>query len=219
MAVPRSVHHSCLRSFAALGCMTVAALMWMPFSSQLVFVPPAWTGRAQCSLGKLSVTATSMAEQTMKQEDLVANAVAAAAFDLWAEEYPTAAKSGTFMGQHVSRQHVADRVNLLQDALSLDWAQVLGLVRADSRVLFVLSSKHVQQALSALETEVGSHDTAIDIIMSQPTLLLAERSRIQGKGKMLKGMASFSNVARPLYRAIKKSGIFPEPLEWDFGLP
>jgi len=196
----------------------VAALMCMPFRNQLVFVPPASTGSAQRSVGKLSVTATSMAEQTVKQ-DLVANAVATAAFDLWAEEYPAAAKSGTFMGQHASRQHIAERVNLLQDALSLDWAQVLGLVRADSRVLFVLSSKHVQQALSALETEVGSHDTAIDIIMSQPTLLLAERSRIQGKGKMLKGMASFSNVARPLYRAIKKSGIFPEPLEWDFGLP
>merc|ERR1719210_1294467 len=161
---------------------------------------------------------TSMAEQTLER-DIVANAVAAAAFDLWAEEYRAAAKSGTFMGQPASREHIADRVNLIQDALSLDWAQVLALVRADSRVLFVRSSKHAQQALSALETEVGSHDTAIDIIMSQPTLLLAERSRIQGKGKMLTGMASFSNIARPSYRAIKKSGIFPEPLEWDFGLP
>merc|ERR1712156_34796 len=105
-------------------------------------------------------------------------------------------------GQHASRQHIADRVNLIQDALSLDWAQVLGLVRADSRVLFVLSSKHAQQALSALEAEVGSRDTAIDIIMSQPTLLLAERSRIQGNGKLLQGLAGIANVARPIYRAI-----------------
>jgi hypothetical protein len=198
--------------------MTVAALIWTPFSNQLVFVPPASPGNAQRSLGKVSVTATSMAEQTTNQ-DIVVNAVAAAAFDLWAEEYPAAAKSGTFMGQHASRQHIADRVNVLQDALSLDWAQVLGLVRADSRVLFVLSAKHAQQALSAVEAEVGSYDTAIDIIMSQPTLLLAERSRIQGKGKLLQGMAGISNVARPIYRAIKKSAIFPEPLEWDFGLP
>jgi hypothetical protein len=198
--------------------MTVAALVWAPFSNQLAFVPPASTGSAQRSLGKVSVTATSMAEPTMKR-DLVANAVAAAAFKLWAEEYPAAAKSGTFMGQHASRQHIVDRVHLLQDALSLDWAQVLSLVRADSRVLFVQSAAHAQQAFSALETEVGNYDTAIDIMMSQPMLLLAERSRIQGKGKLLQGMAGISNVARPIYRAIKKSAIFPEPLEWDFGLP
>merc|ERR1719507_2687952 len=176
--------------------MTAAALMWTPFSSQLVFVPPASTVRAQRSLGKISATATSMAEQTMKQ-DLVANAVAAAAFDLWAEEYPTAAKSGIFMGQHASRQLIAERVNLLQDALSLDWAQVLGLVRADSRVLFVLSATHAQRAFSALKTEVGSHDAAIDVVMNQPTLLLAEPSRIQGKGELLQAMSGISNVARP----------------------
>jgi len=149
----------------------------------------------------------------------VANAVAAAAFDLWAEEYPTAAKSGTFMGQHASRQHVADRVNLLQDALRLEWAQVLGLVRADSRVLFVLSAKHVDQAFSALKTEVGSRDGAIEILMNQPTLLLADSSRIQGKGELLQTMAGISNVARPFSRAFRKAAIFPEPLEWDFGLP
>jgi hypothetical protein len=197
--------------------MTVAALLWAPINDRHAFVVPTLPS-AQHSLGKVSVTATSLAEQTRKH-DIVANAVAAAAFDFWAEEYPAAAKSGTFMGQHASRQHIADRVNLLHDALSLDWAQILGLVRADSRVLFVLSAKHVQQAFSAIKTEVGSHDTAIDIIMSQPTLLLAERSKIQGKGKFVQGMASISNAARPIYRAIKKSSIFPEPLEWDFGLP
>merc|ERR1719336_2015621 len=182
----------------------VAALMCMPFRRQLVFVPLASTGSAQRSVRKLSATATSMAEQTVKQ-DLVASAVATAAFDLWAEEYPAAAKSGTFMGQHASREHIADRVNLLQDALSLDWAQVLGLVRADSRVLFVLSATHAQRAFSALKTEVGSHDAAIDIVMNQPTLLLAEPSRIQGKGELLQAMAGISNVARPIYSAIKKS--------------
>jgi len=193
-------------------------LVWTPFSNQLAFVPPSSTESAHRSLGKVSLTATSMAEQTMKQ-DLVANAVAAAAFNLWADEYPTAARSGKFMGQHATRKHIVDRVNLLQDALSLEWAQVLGLVRSDSRVLFVQSAKHAQQAFAAVKAEVGSHGTAIDIIMNQPTLLLADKLKIHGKGEFLQAMAGFSSVARPFYRAIKKSEIFPEPLEWDFGLP
>jgi len=192
--------------------------MWAVLSNRLAFVPQSSTGSAHRSLGKVSVTATSMAEQTMKQ-DLVANAVAAAAFNLWAEEYPTAARSGKFMGQHATRKHIVDRVNLLQDALSLDWAQVLGMVRADSRVLFVQSAKHAQQAFAAVKAEVGSHGAAIDIIMNQPTLLLADKTTIHGKGDFLQAMAGFSSVARPIYRAIKKSEIFPEPLEWDFGLP
>lgn len=153
------------------------------------------------------------------EQDLVANAVASAAFNLWADEYPAAAKAGTFMGQHASRQHIARRVKLLQNALSLDWAQVLGLVRTDSRVLFASSANHIQQVICVLERELGGRDAAMDVVMNQPTVLLAGVSRMQGKGEWLKTMADLSSVARPFYRAIRNSAIFPEPLEWDLGLP
>jgi len=153
------------------------------------------------------------------EQDLVANAVASAAFNLWADEYPAAAKAGTFMGHHASRQDVANRVKLLHDVLSLDWPQVLGLARTDSRVLFVSSANHVQQVVSVLERELGGHDAAMDVVMNEPTILLAGVSKIQGKGEWLKTMADLSNVARPVYRAMRKSAIFPEPLEWDLGLP
>jgi len=155
----------------------------------------------------------------MMEQDLVANAIAMAAFNLWADEYQAAAKAGTFMGQPASREHVANRVKVLRDVLSVDWAQVLGLVRTDSRVLFASSANHVQQAFSVLEKELGGRDAAMEVVMNQPTLLLADVSQMQGKGEWLQTMAGLSNVARPFYRAVRKSAIFPEPLEWDLGLP
>jgi len=192
--------------------------MWTHVGTQCVLVPPASTPRSRRRIGKQAVAVTSVRGQMMEQ-DLVANAVASAAFNLWAAEYPAAAKAGTFMGQHASRQHIANRVKLLQDALNLDWAQVLGLVRTDSRVLFVSSANHIQQVVFVLERELGGRDAAMDVVVNQPAILFAGVSTMHGKGEWLKTMADLSNAARPFYRAIRMSAIFPEPLEWDLGLP
>lgn len=215
MALRASAYCSRCKAYAALICMAALTFMWTHMGRQCVFVLPVSTPRARHSVGRHSLAATPTTGQMMKH-DLVANAVAAAAFNLWADEHPATAN---FMGRHASRQHIAYRVKLLQAALGLDWAQVFGLVRADSRVLFVSSAKHVQQAFDVLEKELGGRDAALQIVMNQPTILLADTSKIQGKGDWLRTMALLSKVSQPFYREIRKSAIFPKPLGWDFGLP
>lgn len=150
--------------------------------------------------------------------DLVRDAVATAAYELWAAEYPQAVVDGHFFGQPMSLESVAERVSALKLGLQIDWAQVLGLVKADSVVLFAGSEEQIGEAFTQLTDEFGSRDVALEVVSQHPVILLAKTLDIKGKGDLLRVFVQLADTLRPIDRALRSAAWsadgLPKPLGW-----